>query len=87
MGSAGWQRASKETGRLPASQHQHCQRQPGRAFRCQRGQAEVTVGEAGRAAETSTALKDLCSSEENTRGGHIGLGPELPDYPRFHEKR
>lgn len=44
------------------------------------------VGEAGRAAETSIALKDLCSSEENTSGGHIGLSPELPDYPRFHEK-
>ena len=23
---------------------------------------------------------------EDTSGGRVGLGPELPDYPHFHEK-
>ena len=39
--SAQWQRVSKETRRLPASQHRHRHHQPGLAFRCQWGQAEV----------------------------------------------
>lgn len=49
------------------------------------GRRRSWVGEAGRAVETSTVPRDLCSSEEDTSGGHVGLSPELPDYPCFHE--
>lgn len=46
------------------------------------GGGHGNVKQAGRRRQHNT----LCSSEEDTSGGRVGLGPELPDYPHFQEK-